>query len=206
MWFAFTLGLAVLGARHGRGAAFLATGMTAYGVGSVLGTLAVLRLLGRLPVSYSIAVAWGLTGGCWAVMGLFPDQRVIAVAAFVSGLAVVVGNTGVTAQITRASAGAERRTLMAGQSVVVNAASSLGLLAGGPALSVWGPRPTLQAAGGVLVLVAAGCVMATPWLSGEALGHLDRTRAVATPEQAGVDQQRVELVDADAVGPAVGQR
>jgi predicted MFS family arabinose efflux permease len=206
LWFAFTLGLAVLGARDGRGGAFLATGMTAYGVGSVLGTLVVLRVLGRLPVLFSIAAAWGLTGGCWMLMGRFPDERVIAVASFLSGLAVVVGNTGVTAQITRTSAGAERRTLMAGQSVVVNAASSLGLLVGGPALAIWGPGRTLQAAGIVVALVAGCCLVAIPWLSGEALGDLHRTGAVPSAEQAGVDEQRVQLVDADPVGPAVRER
>jgi MFS family permease len=206
LWFGFTLGLAVLGAANGRGGAFLATGMTAYGVGSALGTLAILRLLGRLPVLMSIAAAWGLTGGCWAVMGRFPDERVIAAASFVSGLAVVVGNTGVTAQITRASVGAERRTLMAGQSVVVNAASSLGLLVGGPVLAIWGPAVTLQTTGVVVAVVAGGCLAAVPWLSGEALGHLRRPGAVPPTEEAGVDEQRVQLVESDAVGPAVGER
>ncbi len=206
LWFSFTLGLAVLGHEDGRGGAFLATGMTAYGVGSVLGTLAVLRLLGRLPVLCAIAAAWAITGGCWAAMGRFPDERVIAAASFLSGLAVVVGNTGVTAQITRAAAGAERRTLLAGQSVVVNAASSLGLLVGGPVLSVCGAEATLQATGAVVAVVAVGCLAAAPWLSGEALGDLRRAGAVPTAEQAGMDEQGMQLVDADAVGPAVGER
>ena len=153
LWFGFTLGLALLGAEHGRGGVFLAAGMTAYGVGSVLGTLAVLPLLRVLPVLPAIAGAWVLTGVCWTVMGRLPSPAVIAAAGFVSGLAVVVGNAGVTAQITRGSLGSARRTLMAGQSVVVNAASSLGLLAGGPVLALLGAARTLTATGLVTALV-----------------------------------------------------
>jgi len=147
LWFGFTLGLALLGAEQGRGGLYLATGMTAYGVGSVLGTLAVLPLLRVLPVLPAIAGAWAVTGGCWTVMGRAPSPPVIAVAALLSGLAVVVGNAGVTAQITRGSVGSDRRTLMAGQSVVVNAASSLGLLVGGPVLSMLGATDTLTLTG-----------------------------------------------------------
>ena len=105
------------------------------------GTLGVLPLLRVLPVLPTIAGAWALTGACWIVMGRLPSLQVIAVAGFVSGLAVVVGNAGVTAQITRGADGPERRTLMAGQSVVVNAAASLGLLAGGPVLAGLGAPP-----------------------------------------------------------------
>jgi hypothetical protein len=79
---------------------------------------------------------------------------VIAAAGFVSGVAVVVGNAGVTAQITRGSAGSARRTLMAGQSVGVNAASSLGLLAGGPVLAGLGAARTPTATGTVTEVVA----------------------------------------------------
>jgi predicted MFS family arabinose efflux permease len=154
----------------------------------------------------SIATAWALTGSCWIAIGLLPDLRVIVAASFVSGLAVVVGNTGVTAQITRSSSGAARRTLLAGQSVVVNAASSLGLLVGGPVLATWGPSPTLQATGVTVAAVAVGCLVVAPRLSGEAARDLGRPHAVPTSEEAGMDEQGVELVDADPVGPAVGER
>jgi MFS family permease len=158
LWFSFTLGLALLGVEENRGGAFLAAGMTAYGVGSVLGTLGAVRLLRMLPVLPSIVAAWAITGGCWIAMGLLHTMPVVVASAVVSGLAVVVGNAGVTAQITRGSTGAERRTLMAGQSVVVNAASSIGLLVGGPVLAAIGATTALQLAGWVTAAVAVGCL------------------------------------------------
>ena len=142
LWFGFTLGLSVLGVERGRDGLYLAAGMTGYGVGSIIGTLGVVRLLRVLPVLPAVCAAWLVTGGCWVVMGLVPSVGVIGVAGFVSGLGVVVGNAGVTASITRTSAGAERRTLLAGQSIVVNAASSAGLLVGGPVLAVLGAAST----------------------------------------------------------------
>ena len=159
LWFGFTLGLALLGAEHGRGGLFLAAGVTAYGAGSVLGTLGVLPLLRVLPVLPTIAGAWALTGACWFVMGRMPSMQVIAVAGFVSGLAVVVGNAGVTAQITRGAEGSARRTLMAGQSVVVNASASLGLLAGGPVLAGLGAPLTLTTTGLLTVAVSGGVLV-----------------------------------------------
>ena len=207
LWFGFTLGLAVLGAETGHGAMFLATGMTAYGLGSVLGTLGVVRLLRVLPVLPAIAGAWALTGCCWSAMGRWPHTPVIAGAAFLSGLAVVVGNSGVTAQITRGSTGAERRVLMAGQSVVVNASSSLGLLAGGLVLARIGATSTLVATGAVTTVVALTSLVAVRrWgRSGEPAGDLRGPRAVPTTEQARVHEQRMQLVDAHAVAPPVGQ-
>jgi predicted MFS family arabinose efflux permease len=206
LWFAFTVGLVVLGEEQGRGGLFLAVGMTAYGVGSVLGTLGVIRVLRVLPVLPTIAAAWAVTGLCWWVMGAVATTPAIAIAAFVSGLAVVVGNVGVTAQITRGTRGAERRTLMAGQSVVVNAASSLGLLLGGPLLALIGPRSTLELAGTTAVAVATVCLVGVRRDSGVASGDVRGARSVPAAEEAGVHEQRVELVDADAVGPAVGER
>ncbi len=158
LWFSFTLGLALLGVEQGRGGAFLAAGMTAYGAGSILGTLGAVRLLRLLPVLPSIVGAWTITGGCWVVMGRLHTIPVVVAGAALSGLAVVVGNAGVTAQITRGSTGAERRTLMAGQSVVVNAASSIGLLVGGPVLAAIGAAAALQAAGWTTAVVALTCL------------------------------------------------
>jgi MFS family permease len=199
LWFGFTLGLSVLGAERGRAGVYLAAGMTAYGIGSVLGTIGVVRLLRVLPVLPAICWAWLVTGGCWVAMGLFPSITVIGAAGFVSGFAVVVGNAGVTATITRTSAGAERRTLLAGQSVVVNATSSLGLLAGGPLLATLGATRTLVVTGLLTAAVAAGVLQV-------AGGRRAGPGAVAATEQAGVHEQREQLVNAGAVLPAVGER
>ena len=48
-WFAFTLGLSVVGAERGRPGVYLAAGMSGYGVGSVLGTLVSLAVVRRFP-------------------------------------------------------------------------------------------------------------------------------------------------------------
>jgi MFS family permease len=69
LWFAFSLGLAVLGAHRGVGGAYLAAGMTAYGVGSVLGTLGVVAVVRRVPVLPAAAIAWLVTAVAWVVMG-----------------------------------------------------------------------------------------------------------------------------------------
>jgi MFS family permease len=207
LWFGFTLGLALLGAESGQGGTFFATGMTAYGVGSVLGTVGVVRLLRWLPVLPAIAGAWALTGGCWVAMGRWPETPVIAGAAFLSGLAVVVGNAGVTAQITRGSDGAERRVLMAGQSVVVNASSSLGLLVGGPVLAFVGSATTLVSTGMITTAVAvAGLLVGrSAGRSGETAGDLGSPRAVPASEEAGVHEERVQLVETEPVAPSGGE-
>jgi hypothetical protein len=176
MWFAFTLGLAVLGEERGRGGLFLAAGITAYGLGSVLGTLGVLKVVRAVAVLPTIGAAWGVTGVCWWVMGSLVTVPAIVGASFVSGLAVVVGNAGVTAQIARGSDGAERVTLMAGQNVVVNASSSLGLLVGGPILALVGAPHTLQAAGLITVAVSAAAIGVRP---GRSRGQAKRSATSA---------------------------
>jgi hypothetical protein len=42
--------------------------------------------------------------------------------------------------------------------------------------------------------------------SGIATGDLGRAGAVPAAEQRGVDEQRVQLVESDSVGPSVGER
>lgn len=156
LWFAFSLGLALLGVDTGRPGVLVATGLAAYGVGSLVGTPLAVVLLRRLPVLPAICAAWTLTGLAWLAMGATASVSVIAVVAALSGLAVVIGNGGVTALITRSTAGGERRTLLAGQSVLVNGSSATGLLVGGPVLALLGPRTTLEVAGTVLAAVAVG--------------------------------------------------
>ncbi len=207
LWFGFVLGLSLLGAERGAGGTYLAAGLTGYGAGSIIATIGVVRLLRVLPVLPAICAAWLVTGLCWLTIGLVTTLPAIAGAAFVAGLAVVVGNAGVTAAITRTSAGADRRTLLAGQSVVVNASSSLGLLAGGPVLALLGAAHTLVLTGSLTAVVAATVLV----LRGEGEGSEEpRGRragpgAVPSPEQARMHEEREQLVHADAVLPALGE-
>jgi hypothetical protein len=153
-WFAFTLGLSVIGEERGRPGIYLASGMTGYGVGSVIGTaisLAIVRRIRPVPLA---SIAWVGMGLCWVGMGLWTTPAVVAVMGAVSGLTVVLGIAAISVIITRSSAGAERRTLLSGQSVVVSASSSAGMLAGGPIIAAAGAEHTLVGAGVLTALVA----------------------------------------------------
>jgi predicted MFS family arabinose efflux permease len=158
-WFAFTLGLSVIGEERGRPGIYLAAGMTGYGVGSVIGTaisLAVVRRIRPVPLA---SIAWATMGLCWAGMGLWTIPPVIAVMGGLSGLAVVLGIAAISVLITESSAGAERRTLLSGQSVVVSASSSAGLLAGGPIIAAAGAEHSLVGAGVITTAVAAAVLL-----------------------------------------------
>ncbi|WP_427892910.1 MFS transporter [Kribbella sp. GL6] len=160
-WFAFTLGLSVLGEERGRPGVYLAAGMTGYGVGSLVGTAISLAVVRRTNPVLTAVAAWGWSGLCWIGMGLWTTPPMVAVMGALSGVAVVIGIAAISVLITRSSAGAERRALLAGQSVVVNAGSAAGLLAGGPIIAAVGAAPSLVGAGlvtsGVAVLILIRC-------------------------------------------------
>lgn len=180
-WFAFTLGLSVIGAERGQPGVYLAAGMSGYGVGSVVGTSLALAVVRRVPPVPTASVAWAVQGLCWAGMGVWTSPVPIGVFAAVGGVSVVLGIAAISAVITRSSAGADRRALLSGQSVVVNANSAAGLLAGGPIITVAGAEHTLVGAGLLTSAVAVGVLVqrsANPaaarrpdW---ETAGHVDR--------------------------------
>jgi len=153
-WFAFTLGLSVIGEERGRAGIYLAAGMTGYGVGSLVGTaisLAVVRRTRPVPLA---ATAWAVMGLCWVGMGVWTTPPVVAAMGALSGLTVVLGIAAISVLITQSSAGAERRALLSGQTVVVNSGSSAGMLAGGPVIAVAGAEHTLVGTGVLTVIVA----------------------------------------------------
>jgi hypothetical protein len=159
-WFAFTLGLSVLGAERGRPGIYLAAGMTGYGVGSLIGTavsLAIIRRTNPVPLA---SIAWACMGVCWIGMGIWTTPAVIAAFSALAGVAVAVGIAAISLLITRESAGAERRALLSGQTVVVNAGSSAGLLIGGPIIATLGAELTLVGAGAVTTCVAVLVLLA----------------------------------------------
>ena len=158
-WFAFTLGLSVIGVERGQPGVYLAAGMSGYGVGSVLGTmitLAVVRRFSPIPVA---AVAWITMGFCWIGMGVWTTPAAIAVLASFSGVTVVLGIAAISMLITRSSTGAERRALLSGQTVVVNASSSAGMLIGGPVIAIAGAEHALIGAGALTGAVAVGVLV-----------------------------------------------
>ncbi|MFC5260480.1 MFS transporter [Kribbella qitaiheensis] len=160
-WFSFTLGLSVIGAERGQPGIYLAAGMSGYGIGSVVGTmisLAVVRRFAPVPLAGTV---WALMGLCWIGMGVWTTPAAVAVLGGLSGVTVVLGIAAISLQITRTSSGAERRALLSGQSVVVNASSSAGLLIGGPVIAVAGAEHTLIGSGLLTGAVAIGVVVAS---------------------------------------------
>lgn len=153
-WFAFSLGLSVIGVREGRPGVYLAAGMSGYGVGALVGTAIGIRLVRRCPPLALACFAWATVGLCWVALGLWPVLTMVTVIAGIAGLALPVGMAAISATITRSSAGAERRTLLAGQTVVVNAGWAAGMLLGAPLIAAIGPSPTLVATGMLTAAVA----------------------------------------------------
>ncbi|MGC4941421.1 MFS transporter [Kribbella sp. DT2] len=161
-WFAFTLGLSVIGAERGRPGVYLAAGMSGYGAGALLGTavsLAVVRRIAPIPVA---SVAWTVMGLCWVGMGVWTTPAAIAVLGALSGVTVVLGIAAISILITRSSYGAERRALLSGQGVVVSASSSAGLFVGGPIIAAVGAEATLIGAGVLTSAVALGVLLVRP--------------------------------------------
>jgi predicted MFS family arabinose efflux permease len=139
--------------------------MTGYGVGSLLGTLIAVPIVTRTPVLSTARVSWTVAGGAWVMMGAWPATPVVTATAALAGSFAVVGITAVNAAITRSSSGAERRTLLSGQTVVVSAASSAGMLVGGTVIAALGVQATLLVAGLLVSAVALAVPVLLPRLS-----------------------------------------
>jgi hypothetical protein len=155
-WFAFTLGLAVLGAETGRGLLLATVGITSYSLGSLAGSLGgILAARSRRPALLNSA-AWTAAGVGWLVMAARPTPVVIAATAVVMGLVIPAGNAATAALVTRATTGAGRRAALTAQATVVAGSSTLGSLVGGPIIAVCGARAAIGGAGAVVLVVAVG--------------------------------------------------
>ncbi|WP_203589648.1 hypothetical protein [Streptomyces sp. SID13031] len=159
-WFAFPLGLSVLGAERGQPGVYLAAGMSGYGLGSLVGTIASMAVVRRVSAAPLAGLSWTLMGLCWIGMGIWTTPVAIAALAAFSGMTLVLGIAAISAVITRSSVGAERRALLSGQSVVVNAGSAAGLLVGGPVIAMAGAEHTLIGSGALTASVALGVLAA----------------------------------------------
>jgi hypothetical protein len=161
-WFAFTLGLAILGAQTGRPGLLISAGMTGYGVGSIIGALVAPVLVPRLPSLGTAATGWIILGAAFMTLpAVTSSLALIACLAAVGGFAMPLGIGAVNRLISVRTHGAERRAAFAAESLVHDGAVSLGLLAGGAIISVAGAGPTLVVAGALQV---AAALLAGPWL------------------------------------------
>ncbi len=161
-WFAFPLGLSVIGVERGRPGVYLAAGMSGYGVGAVTGTVVTVAVVRRWPPMAIAGSAWSIVGLGWFVMGVRPTLPVVATVACVVGVACVLGIAAITAVITRTSSGAERRALLSGQTVVVNAGGAAGMLLGGPLLALIGAAQTLCVTGLLTIVISLTVVACGP--------------------------------------------
>ncbi|WP_201308970.1 MFS transporter [Puerhibacterium puerhi] len=154
-WFAFSLGLALLGAELDRPGELVAAGMAGYGTASVAMSFVVPLVVDRLPRTATIVVSWAVLGVAFALLPLAaPGLAAIAVVSAVGGAAMPLGIAALNALISERTAGAERRAAFTAETVLHSGGASLGLLVGGAVIGWFGAGPTLVVAGLVQALAA----------------------------------------------------
>jgi hypothetical protein len=183
-WFAFTLGLVLLGEAHGSGLLLATVGLTSYSAGAVVGSgLGVLTASSRRPALVN-SLSWLVAGAGWLAMGLEPAAVVIGAAAVVMGLAVPAGNAATMAMVTRSFSGLERRAALTAQATVVTGSSTTGMLLGGPLIAVVGPQAAIVLAG-LAVTGAAATAAATEYIRGRRYTRTKPTNRTAAVVPAG---------------------
>ncbi|MDR6868649.1 MFS family permease [Microbacterium resistens] len=154
-WFAFSLGLALDGARRGTPGITYAIGIGAYGLGAVLATLAVGRRRRFVPSLGTAALGWSVNGLAWVLMGVWPEPLGYATGGLLGGVGAATGFATITRLIGERTAGGQRRSLLAGQLLVVESATAMGMFVGGALLQSWGVSMTFVVTGALLLAVAA---------------------------------------------------
>lgn len=161
-WFAFTLGLAILGAQTGRPGLLVSAGMTGYGAGSLAGALLAPLLVPRLPPLGTMATGWVLLGATFAALPAGTTSLMATgCLAAAGGFAMPLGIGAVNRLVSTRTQGAERRAAFAAESLAHDGAVSVGLLAGGAVIGLVGAAPTLVVAGAAQIAVG---LLAGPWL------------------------------------------
>lgn len=153
-WFAFTLGLAVLGQDRGEGALLATVGLGCYSGGAILGSALGVLTAGAARPALVNSICWLWAGLGWIGMGLHPSVTVVAVVSTLMGVAVPPGNAATTALVTRTTRGLWRRAALTGQGTVVTGCTTFGTLVGGPLLAILGPPQAITATGAVVAAVA----------------------------------------------------
>ena len=153
-WFAFALGLAILGAETGRPGQLVAAGMAGYGLGSLAGSASAPLLVTRLPRIPTMGVPWIVLGVTFmALPGVDGSLLALALVSSVGGFVVPFGLAALNAVIAEQTSGDERRTAFAAQHVAGTGGSSVGMLTGGAVIALIGAETTMHVAGVVLIAV-----------------------------------------------------
>jgi MFS family permease len=153
-WFAFALGLAILGAETGRPGQLVAAGMAGYGIGSLAGSALTPLLVTRLPRVPTMVIPWITLGATFVALPWVDGSLlVLALVSSVGGFVVPFGLAALNAVIAEQTSGEDRRTAFAAQHVAGNGGASVGMLSGGAVIALIGAESTMHLAGVVLIAV-----------------------------------------------------
>lgn len=163
-WFAFTLGLTLLGAELDRPGELVAAGMAGYGAATVGVSFVVPLVVHRVPRIPAIVLSWVMLGVAYLALPLAaPNLVAVALVAAVGGLTMPFGIAALNALIVDRTTGAERRTAFTAETVLHSGGASAGLLVGGALIGAFGAGPVLVVTGLMQVLAAVAAVL---WLRG----------------------------------------
>jgi MFS family permease len=161
-WFAFTLGLTLLGAELDRPGELVAAGMAGYGAATVGLSFVVPLVVHRVPRIPAIVVSWVMFGLAYLALPLAaPNLLAVALVSAVGGVTMPFGIAALNALIVERTTGAERRTAFTAETVLHGGGASAGLLVGGALIGAFGAGPVLVVTGLVQVVAA---VVAALWL------------------------------------------
>lgn len=170
VWFAFTLGLALLGVELGRPGDLIAAGMSGYGLATVAMSAVTPALVNRLSRMRTILLSWTVLGISFIALPLVTQSLLgIGLVAAVGGACMPLAIAALNALIAERTTGERRHAAFTVQTIVYTGSASLGMLIGGLVIGWAGAGITLVAAG--LIQVAAAAV-ATVWLSAVQHGGL----------------------------------
>ncbi|PYE55442.1 MFS transporter [Deinococcus yavapaiensis] len=145
-------------ARGAGGAVGLGAVVSAFGLGSVLGSVA----FGRFGHAWSrrttfLVSVWGLCG-IFVALACFADPRVVVAACFLGGLIAGPNGPLIPTVLQERTPDALRARVVAASSALTLVASPLGVLLGGAALERWSFSATLL---GMAIVFALGVLSAT---------------------------------------------
>ncbi len=161
-WFAFTLGLALLGAELDRPGELIAAGMAGYGAATVGVSFVVPLVVHRVPRIPAIVVSWVMLGIAYLALPVAaPNLLAVGLVSAVGGLTMPFGIAALNALIVDRTTGAERRTAFTAETVLHNGGASAGLLVGGALIGAFGAGPVLVVTG---LMQVAAAVAAALWL------------------------------------------
>ncbi|MFD6141105.1 MFS transporter [Promicromonospora sp. NPDC060271] len=161
-WFAFTLGLALLGVELDQPGELIAAGMAGYGAATVGVSFVVPLVVHRIPRIPAIVASWVVFGVAYlALPAAAPDLLAVGLVSALGGLAMPFGIAALNALIVDRTSGAARRAAFTAETVLHAGGASVGLLAGGALIGAFGAGPVLVATG-LLQVVASFAALA--WL------------------------------------------